>query len=88
LDVLDYLGRNPGWHQTRQLKQDLLKAEEFSGITESKLDHVFDFLQNPLLELVKTRKDGNEVSGIENKDEFKLKVNNMKKMLASIDMSS
>ncbi|MEX2715658.1 MAG: hypothetical protein Q6370_005095 [Candidatus Sigynarchaeota archaeon] len=85
-DVLDYLGRNPGWHPTRQLKQDLLKSVEFSDVTESKLEHVFDFLQNPLLELVKTRKEGKEISGIENKDEFKLKLKNMKKMLDGIDM--
>ncbi len=87
LVVLDYLGRNPGWHQAKQLKQELMQIAEFSGVTESNLEHVFDFLKNPLLELVKTRNDGKEVSGIENKEEFKLKLNNMKKMLASIDMS-
>jgi hypothetical protein len=43
-------------------------------------------LKNPLLELVKTRKDGKELSGIENKEEFKLKLSNMKKILGSIDI--
>ncbi len=87
LDVLGYLGMNPGWHQTKNLKRDLMKREEFSRVTEAKLDHVFDFLKNPLLELVKSRKDGKELSGIENKEELKLKLSNMKKVLGSIDLS-
>jgi hypothetical protein len=86
LDVLEHLGLNPGWHQTKNLKRELMKRAEFSSVTETNLDHVFEFLRNPLLELVKARKDGKEISGIENKEEFKLKLNNMKKMLGSIDL--
>lgn len=83
LEILDYLGKNPGWQNFKDLKRALLAKN--AGTSEENLDHVFDFLRNPLLELVQTRKNGKDICGIENKEELKLKLNNMKKILNSID---
>ncbi|NMC05853.1 MAG: hypothetical protein GYA24_11605 [Candidatus Lokiarchaeota archaeon] len=83
-EVLDYLRSNPGWHKTKRVKQEVTRNTTLQNVTEASLDQVLDFLMNPLVGLVNQREGGKEISGIENKEEFKLKRGKMEKFFGNI----
>nr|MDO8116563.1 hypothetical protein [Candidatus Sigynarchaeota archaeon] len=83
--LLEFLGENPGWHSLKVLREVITKNKETGIKDDATMDHVFDLLKNPLFELVDTRKDGKEIRGISNKEELKLKINQMKKVFGGID---
>nr|MDO8110085.1 hypothetical protein [Candidatus Sigynarchaeota archaeon] len=86
LGVLDYLEKNPGWHHSKEITRIVLKNRDFSNLKEDNMEHILDLLRNPLLELVISKKNGKELKGIENKEELRLKLSNMKSVFNSIDV--
>lgn len=78
--ILDRVRKTDEWIPLKELKQELAT----SGADERLLDHVVDFLKNPLIQLVHV--DGKRIRSVGNKEEIKLKIGKMKKLLGTIDL--
>ncbi|MBD3186988.1 hypothetical protein GF325_09190 [Candidatus Bathyarchaeota archaeon] len=86
MGVLEFLSENEGWHETKKVIRTLKNQDARSQSTGNHFRQVIDFLKNPLFMLVNTRKRGKLIKGIENRDEFKIKLNKLLKILQDLDL--
>ncbi|MHA1681410.1 MAG: hypothetical protein ACTSUE_10400 [Promethearchaeota archaeon] len=84
LDLLEFLASNPGWHKVSEVERVMVSRHTFLLENRNVLRYILDLLVNPIFFLIETKRKGKFIKGIENKDELKMKISKVKKILIDL----